>query len=199
MSKEVREYTVQTIDEFSADEQKKILDKYRDINTEDYIWFNLSDYPDELARRGFLVDQNNIYFDLFGQGCGASFTCDAMDFNVLLADLDIKHKGFWIAYLNDQTIKIKNIPPYGDMHKYSKYIDTEGCVLDYRGADHDWPHLSKEFDRIMKHLENKRQEACDWLYKDLENTYWDLESDEAVRETIEANEYMFDTRTLEIA
>jgi len=193
MSKEVRNYTVQTIDEFSADEQKKILDKYRDINV-DYKWWDDYEYTEKLGFMGFA--DAAIDFDLFGQGCGASFTCDNLDFNVLLADMDIKHKDFWIAYLGDQTIKIKD---YGDMHKYSKYIDIEGCVLDYRGADQDWPHLSKEFDRIMEHLENKRQEACDWLYKDLENTYWDLESDEAVRETIEANEYMFDTRTLEIA
>jgi len=195
MSKEVRNYTVQTIDEFTADEQKKILDKYRDINV-DYNWWDDYEYTEKLGYMGFT--DARIYFDLFGQGCGASFT-SGLDFNVLLADLDIKHKDFWIAYLDDQGMKIKDIPPYGDMHKYSKYIDTEGCVLDYRGADQDWPHLSKEFDRIMKHLEDKRLEACGWLYRVLDDTYESLESDEAVRETIEANEYMFDTRTLEIA
>ena len=194
MSKEVREYTVQTIDEFTADEQSKILDKYRDINT-DYKWWDDYEYTEKLGFMGFA--DAAIDFDLFGQGCGASFT-SGLDFNVLLADLDIKHKDFWIAYLDDQGMKVKT-RDHGYSHAYTKYVDTGDSVLDYRGAEHDWPHLSKEFDRIMEHIENKRLEACGWLYKALEEEFEYLESDEAVRDTIEANEYMFDTRTLEIA
>ena len=193
--KEVREYTVQSIDEFSADKQSEILDKYRDINT-DYAWWDEGYYTDKLALMGF--PGANIDFDLSCcQGSGASFT-SYLDFEVLLDDLDIKHKDFWVAYLDGQGMKIRtNNHHYS--HKYTKYIDTGDNRLDYRGADFDWPHLSREFDRIMQHLENKRLEACDWLYKDLEDTCNELQSDEAVFETIQANGYMFDTRTLQIA
>lgn len=197
--KEVRKYTVQTFDEFNEAEQKKILDNYRNINTDYVGWVDLFYYCEELRQRGFGVGIRDIEYDLSCcQGSGASFTADHLDYKILLADLDIKHKDFWIAYLDGQSLEVKSYK-FGDVHKYSKYIDTEYCVLDYRGAEHDWPHLAKDFGKILAHIENKRREACEWLYKALMDEMEYLESDEAVRDTIEANEYLFDTRTLKIA
>jgi len=202
MSKEVREYTVQTIDEFSADEQQKILDKYRDINVE---YINLVEFDDYfvlgLRDRGFNVDDSDIDYALSCcQGSGASFRCDDLDYNKLLADLDVPHKKFWIDYLKYYNMRIKDDKYCRYCHEYSKVIDTDDdCRAEWWICEKDHPHANKDYELIKAHIEQKRLDACHWLYKALDREYTWQQSDEAVRETIEANEYMFDTRTLEIA
>ena len=199
--KEVREYTVQTFDEFSAEDQKKILDNYRNINTEDMDITTWDEYwVIGLRVRGFNVEAVDIDYDVsYCQGSGASFRCDSMDVGKLLADLDIKHKKFWIDYLKHYNIKIKdNNCRY--CHAYSKVIDVDGdCRAEWYICEKDHPHAIKDYERIKEHIEQKRLDACKWLYKGICDEYDDLESDAAVRDTIEANEYMFDTRTLRIA
>ena len=189
--KEVREYTVQTIDEFSDEDKQKILDKYREINTEFNDWYEGDWYVEGLKEMGFYIKHDDISFDL-GRGCYANFDCDGVDLDFLLADLDIKHKDFWIAHLKDNDMNLccrAEDYPYWDSNSY----------LEYDSAEERLPFCHAEYQRIKDHLEDKVQKACDWLYDALKSEYEYLESDEAVLETIEANEYMFDTRTLKIA
>lgn len=196
--KGVREYTVQTFDEFTEDEQKRILDKYRYINTDFVGWLDLGCYAEELNQMGFFVDTDDIYYDL-DQGGGASFTCGGLDLEKLLADLDIKHKKFWIAYLKYHNMRVKD-KGYRSHHKYTKELDVDDdCHIEWYTYDKYHPYVNKEYEKIKEHIEQKRIIACDWLYKALVDEMDYRESDEAVRDTIEVNEYMFDTRTLEIA
>lgn len=174
--------------------QKKILDRYRYIETECYDLLENEYYVNMLAGYGFNCDVKDIDYDIsYCQGSGASFRCSDIDWSIVLKDMDLRHKKWWCRYLKDCGVSIKdNMSRYS--HSMSKYIDTEDCVLDYRGAEHDYPHLSKEFDRILAYTEDRRLSACYKLYHDLEEEYEEMTSDDYVAETLRCNEYYFNER-----
>lgn len=181
-------------DDCDKELQKKILDNYRYIETEWYDLLENEYYVNMLAEYGFNCSRKDIDYDIsYCQGSGASFRCSDIDWSIVLKDMDLRHKKWWCEYLKDCGVSIKdNMSRYS--HEMTKYIDTENCVLDYRGAEHDYPHLSREFDRILAYAEDRRLSACYKLYHDLEEEYEGLTSDEYVAETLRCNEYYFNER-----
>jgi hypothetical protein len=75
------EITTRTIGEWLEYNKKvaeKIIEKYRDINT-DFDWYNytIEEFVGEMESKGLDIDPKNVKFSGFwSQGDGASFTCD---------------------------------------------------------------------------------------------------------------------------
>jgi hypothetical protein len=169
--------------------QKKILDKHRDIESE--FWGCRMDEYDEyytihLEEQGFINPK--IRYDLSCcQGSGASFTCDSVDIDVVLKDVEIPHKQTLIDILKEYCeVKVEKDVNCRYTHEYSC-----GVTFNYP-SNKDLPLLDKAIDKVIDIIEEKRLEACSTLYEQLEKDYEYLESDECIRETLIANEYYFD-------
>lgn len=183
-----------TFDECSPELQKKILDKYRNFETEGgWIADIECEYTSEMLddKYGFICTAKDIQYDVsYCQGSGASFTCDEFDWDKLLEGLDIKHKKWWCEYLESCCMKIVgNNSRY--CHRMTKHWDTGDCKLDYMYSSKVYPYLSKEFERILAYLEDIRLKACDELYKTVEADYEHYESDEYLSQLFIDNEYYF--------
>lgn len=176
-------------EECSEELQKKILDKHRDIESE--FWgcqmHEFSDlYIRTLKEQGF-INPNTRYDLSCCQGSGASFTCNNIDLDVLLKDVEIPHKQTLINILEEYCeVKVEESADWRYAHKYS-------CRLTFNyPSSKDLPLLNKAIDKVIDIIEEKRLQACDTLYEQLEKDYEYLESDGCVRETLIANEYYFD-------
>ena len=92
--------------ECSKELQETILNNYRDINVEDVsIYENNDIHMQNLADKGFL--NPTVYYDLSCcQGSGACFVCSEFELNLLLEDLEIKHKTWLINIIKNYTFKI---------------------------------------------------------------------------------------------
>lgn len=185
---------LRTFDDCSPELKKKILDKYRHWETES-CWvadMECDCMSDMLEKEyGFKCTAKDIEFDIScSQGSGASFTCYDFDWNKLLEGLDIKHKKWWCAYLESCGMKIVT-HNHHYCHSQTKHWDTDNCDLDYIYAENKYPHLSKEFDKIMEYLEDIRLKACNKMYEAIQADYEYYESDEYLSQMFTDNEFLF--------
>lgn len=181
------EYNIGHLEDFSPKIQEKIIDKYRDINVDHDWWeYTYEDMKNILGILGF--DYVEISFSGFSsQGDGASFTgyFKPAKKSELKHRVKVLHKdyapdfpvfGFEQMEFSEEeledSLKIERID--------SRYSHENTVTTDNEDL--------KEFVRNFSH----------YIYRQLEREYDYLTSDEAVRETIEANEYEFDERTLKI-
>lgn len=176
-------------EECSKELQEKILNKHRDIETE-YWGCHMDEYDEyyihTLEEQGFMNPK--IRYDLSCcQGSGASFTCNNIDLDVLLKDVEIPHKTAILDIINTYYgLKVEENSNWRYMHKNTCSITTDTSLM------RDLPLIEKAIDKVIDIIEEKRLQACDTLYEQLEKDYEYLESDECVRETLIANEYYFD-------
>lgn len=183
-----------------------ILDKHRDINT-DYNWWDhaYENFKVDMEAKGIEVDQ--MYFSGFwSQGDGASFTGRIRDWpgfeehhKVGLLPIHIEHLADWGAanistggnYSHSGTMRLTYEVPWPNDIEDEHFIESF------------WPHKDElrlavcmsEFCKLdYVSFEEGVIEACrdhaDQLYKDLEEEYEYLTSDEAVLDTMEANEML---------
>lgn len=93
-----------TWDELSQEQRAKIIDKNRDIRLDwlanDEIIWEFSQAGEIIADAGFLNPDIYYVYD-HCQGQGACFDCEIFNWELLLEDLDIPHKQFFINYLKD--------------------------------------------------------------------------------------------------
>jgi len=160
--------------ELSNEAKKKAIEKFRDINTDFDDWHEpiLEGAIEDLKEAGY--NDPKIYYSGFAsQGDGACFTCSSIDFNIFLGG---KYKGLDIRA--DIT------------HTYRYYFATSTTVNlndDSNNAD-----LSEDNYNVIQHdIENEREKLGNKIYKALEDYYFELQEDNAIIDTIEANEYDF--------
>lgn len=169
----------------------KILEKHRYINVEDdWSDFILDDWACKLESLGF----NNpkiAYSGFHSQSDGASFTCDF---------IDIKK---FVENNNDFSKREKNI--LDTLYDYGyiearverinfRYNHAYSTSLSYYDGDlkADWIHIQQIVDKLWDDLHSKRLRLSIDIYNDLKRCYEDLTSDDAILNTIEANNYEFD-------
>lgn len=134
--------------ELSADQQKKVIDKQRDINIDhDWSEWIIEEFTARLKRLGF-YDIKTQWSGFWSQGDGASFTA--------------KHKR-------------------GDVYRIGHHYAHSNTIT----SDCECIKL------VARRLSNK-------LYKLLDKEYEYRTSDAAIKETIKANDYEFDSETLVI-
>ena len=185
------ETTVYKFSELSPEAKEKAIESFRYINVEDTEWyvFTFEGWYELLESYGFIAPE--IYFSGFwSQGDGACFDA-RIDIKrafkeyvteQLLAHNPVKHKKWIFDYIDNYcSVSIKKIN-YHYSHENTRRIDYS---LD------DYPHINKSAENFFQWLESRRHDLCCKIYKSLEENYNYLTSDEAVIESIEANDYEF--------
>ena len=186
-------YKIKSFDEFTKEEQEKILEKYRDINIYDDLTNMDEVFYLDIDNAGFKSPK--IYYDLSCcQGSGASFECDEIDFRELIKEFDCKHKAWLLSYLEQYCIGrvISNRYSNHYCHERTREVNFDNyCNYEYK-------RIEKLVNEFFDYVEHKRYKLSCELYKNLSNYYDELQSDENVKDCLLANEYLFNENTLEI-
>lgn len=176
----VIEQVVLTFEECSPDLQKTILDRYRDINIEDYNWWDwvYAHWKEKLEALGF-YDLEFSFSGFSSQGDGASFTGKMEDFTQVMKQITGLDQDY---SQTDRTWEIYRISSHysherSTSHNFEIYSDREENELD------GW------FEGVLKIWYIT---TCQQFYRELEKEYEGLTSDESVRNMLIANHYEFD-------
>lgn len=177
-----------TFDELSDTAKQKALESLSDINT-DYEWWNYEDYTNIGKIFGIQIDK--IYFSGFSsQGDGACFeghyryNKDAPKKIREYAPLDTR-----LHDIADTLQSIQKGQFYQLMSdtKHRGHYYHENCTETsvYRNDNKD---ITRE---VEKQLIDTLKDFMKWIYRSLEKDYDHLTSEEAIKETIQLNEYEF--------
>lgn len=184
-------FQVCSFSELNKEQQRKVTERLRDINV-DYEWFEytLEEMRKDLENLGF----NKVVINFSGfhsQGDGASFTGN---FDIPASK---KEKSKRISLFKSEC-GIKVFSDLGEElmeHVFSKEDKDLGVSVER--ISHHYSHentIDSDNDFVKSWSKRYSRE----IYRALENEYNHLTSDEAVVETIEANDYEFVLDTLEI-
>lgn len=185
--------------ELFTDSELKLIERYRDINVDTSWWYQniYEDHRTNLLEKGIDVDDFS-FSGFWCQGDGASFTAtiDPVVF-MRATELDFKYSGmFYLAendlvhavirrgnsnYCHENTVQleldyINEYNPYDeeDLRHSITEIMLEQAEEEYKECQLEMDTICKQYMRL--------------LYADLRNEYEYLTSDEAVWDTICANE-----------
>lgn len=188
-----------TFDELTPEQQAKCLDKYRNINVEhDWYQWSIDDFTTILQILGF----DGIKIGLSGfwsQGDGAHFTAEryayAKDATKKIQEHAPNETAFLQAAKELQQIQRRHFYSItGKVVKKSHHYEHENtveCELFTSSGDWASEKTHDDFNAVIRSLMR-------YIYRQLEKEYQYQTSDEAVKDTIEANEYFFNPSTLEI-
>lgn len=177
--------TVQEAKEQNPKLYKKIIEKHSDINT-DFNWYDdtIDVIKEDLETIGF--DNVEINFSGFGsQGDGARFIGT---WTALLAEKP-KGSNFLSLYetLKETAEKFPGLRVYITTEKHSRYSHENTVSFEFEQDSGD--EISEEAERSITET---CKEAMRKIYKELEADYDYRTSEEAIVETLDANEYYFD-------
>ena len=176
-----------TFNELSKEAQATVIDNNRDFNTEYFDWYE-DDYiyhKEQLEKAGF-TDIDISFSGFSSQGDGASFTGKVCDLVVL--------NKAWKLGLKDSQAKV--IQDYATItldrvnHHYV-HSNTVSVNIEYYHHGQDTPRLDELLNKLEKNLDELVKDYADTIYSDLGKTYDGMTSDEAIAESIEANELLF--------
>jgi len=173
--------------------QEAVLERYRYFNVEDFEWWDSTEevFKEDMKEKGVEVD--NIYFEMFCQGAGA---CYVGSFNVLKlieANLEPLVRGgidiFMIRKILDGCWS-SGIINHKNRYYYKETMDISMEVEYPEEADET---ETEKADKLIKEtVEEFLKDEAGRLYKMLETEHDYLTSDDAVKETLIANDYLFD-------
>lgn len=195
MREETVTYKVFKFSELDSKVQEKVLDKHRHWNVEHFEWWD-SVYDmkqEDLAALGF--NDIKIWFSGFAsQGDGACFDCNSFDIPKLIQALENKVNPEIFKKYKKYITKLDNAGMLGISietigHHYS-HEHTRNLTVDFN-AYSNCKRLNALVDEFQKDLEELRTDLSREIYKCLESEYEYLTSDEAVRESLEANDVEF--------
>lgn len=172
---ETKTYNVYKFNELPDDAKAKALENLRDINVDHDGWHDwiIEDWTEKLESLGY-NDAKISYTGFYSQGDGASFSCTVnLEKWLIVKKLKSKYQKALKEYQTDDvSIKINNQGHYS--HEFMMTIDSD--------------NLSDALEEII--LMDARDQARS-IYSELKSEYEGAQTDEAVIETIEANDYDF--------
>jgi hypothetical protein len=169
--------------ELKDEARQKALEKFRDINVDYDDWSEpvIEDWKEKLGNLGF-VNPEIEYSGFWSQGDGACF----------MAGVDIEkwlksHKlaGKFKALFN--ASELVNIAVVKTDHHYS-HENSIGVNVESWGNNEK---VQEQIGAIEGQIKDEARELSRGIYKDLEAYFTELTEDEAVIDTIEANDYQF--------
>lgn len=217
---EARSYNVFTFEELQEDIQEKAIDKLRDINVDDSYWYEyiIDQFHDDLLEEGIYdVDTKKIYFSGFGyQGQGACFT-GRLDTSKARAWIEknmptdkeyhriliyLFENNFLTAWTqgNDRYYSQSSDIEFDNPHyEYVSWItprDEKGYLQWSKGYPvGSQAEAYKRTEKAVEAFTSAWEEYCSdkahELFKSLREEYEYQTGDDAIKETILANEYMF--------
>ena len=164
--------------------QEKVLDNHRYINVEDYDWHEtvIEDAKIKLQQIGF----RNIdvqFSGFFSQGDGASFTAD-LNLETWI-EQDTKNRAKYTSLID----VLDNI----EIVRLDSRYSHENTVKLYVNINCDAPETLHDLKDILQHeLNEEIRDLSREIFKDLEDTFTALISDESVTETLLDREYTYE-------
>jgi len=189
------EKTIKKFDEFNKDEQEEILNNYRDINVDYQDWndYILSNFIEELKQKTDLdikiddiiwaAGDRNSKFGVYSKKVVNQLLSRFADKGVYNIDTTEKlgsylnHKGGGICTQNNTDLGLAEVYFEEDETNEQKNKDVEKQINDV-------------IDEVIT--------LCSEYHKKNEEAYNYAVSDEGVKDTIEANDYDFDSETKRI-
>lgn len=179
------------------------IDEHRYINVEDRWWSESTTEYHQEQLRSFGLSNIKIQFSGFGsQGDGASFRADVQDMPTFLTHITGREDSWpvWRTFANKGLLRVKIETSGHYCHEYTMNVsidvDRIEFALDYEDDNDPMYHIHKTWDdTIDAELKDFDIELTDWcrsyarqIFRELEDEYDYLVSDEAVIETLVANE-----------
>lgn len=187
---DVVETEVLKFDELSEEAQETAIERYREGNL-DYDWWYYDDAKQAAAYMGIEID--DIYFSGFSsQGDGACFEGSySYQKGGVKAIKDYAPLDTRLHQIAQDLQDIQKKSFYG-LHasvKHSGHYYHENCTdISVERDDYNGNAMTEDAEEAI--IEALR-DFMRWIYKQLEKEYDYLNSDEAIKETIEVNEYEF--------
>jgi hypothetical protein len=208
------EFKVGTIEDWKAENKKiydKIIEKNRGIGVEFDDWYDyiFDEFIKAREAEGIDIEYKDIMFSGFwSQGDGASFTGSVKW--KFIEDCIKRHRksvpkiAKFIRY--HKKACTENPPLVGNVHRTSSHYSHENTVsfeLEFDSYCQDYSvfrdipdspdtNYKYELEAIEKIISDELKDMMRTLYRELEKSYDYLTRDEAVEETLMANEYLFD-------
>ena len=178
--------TLYKIDEIKDDKlYAKVIENYRDINIDTDVWheFIIEDETAKLKECGYNDGKISIS-GFYSQGDGASFTAKSIDLAKWIKANGYKATEEVIKAIEDGTLSgavVRNDNHYSHENTVSVEIGSEnGDAYDVLGT--------QRLEQAMTDDVRTRSRA---IYKNLENVYEDLTTEDSVYDTLAVNEYYF--------
>lgn len=197
--------TLYHFEQLPVDAQKQAIEKLRNINVDYDFWYAYSfDHFTKLCGlMGVRVEPGSIHFrGFYAQGDGSSFRADAD----LLKLIEAVKSRAWEAMFNPFELDIKT-PDVSrrllslitkNLVNVSLQINAPGrgthilTSLDWNyDSPKNLPHINKAFLSLENWFSQTAETLNNYLYRSLQSEYEFLTSDQSVKDTILANEYLF--------
>lgn len=200
------EIKIYQFSELSEDAKEKAIEQFRDINVDSDWWdFIYSDFAALCKTIGVDIDTKRTYFSGFShQGSGSSFTTNYVNVLDLINGINSEA---WKQYAPNEKLdfckfeidrRVMSAIENGgiDMGIEVRPSNSESSIrvsVSYRiiNANTDTPLILTILETLETDIEQNMETLNSWLYRTLEKEYEYLTSDEAIKETIEANGYEF--------
>lgn len=178
--------------ELNAEQQARAIAEHRDINVDFQEWNDCvkEEHHHKLESVGF-DDVESAYSGFSHQGDGASFTASSLDIEKFL-----RSKKRWTYYqvlhemirVNDLWVKV--------VRTTYQYCHENTTQAELYGEHHIelTPIQEKLYEELENEIDAYITKAGQEYYKALYTSYYDLISDEQVKETIIANDMEFEVQ-----
>lgn len=170
-------------DELNKAAKINAIESNRTINTDFDEWHELilEDITEKIQEAGFF-DVEIQYSGFWSQGDGFSFDgkIDTLKFTENQNEKRIV-KLIDLGLINDFEINKTSFANHYS-HEKTRYVDFWQV---------DQKNINSIIEDLGNKIESKRLELCKESYSRLEKSYYELQSDEFVKETLIANEYDF--------
>jgi hypothetical protein len=178
--------------ELSETAKQNAIEKFHDINT-NYEWY---DYiVDEFKSNKDFFDITNVYFSGFSsQGDGAMFEYEGINKDFVNTIIDSLSLPNWKKNILKHCAYVSGNGKQSG-HYYHENSCNHNIYVESDNGAQNYTNIESLIDSIAPEIEDaiieKYKELAKDLYRNLEKEYDYLTSEEAIKETIEANEYEF--------
>lgn len=206
--------TAVSFDQLSEDQQREVLERFREINVEDDFWYELAieEFKEDLRGRG--LSCNDVCFSFgYSQSDYASFDAKLVDYEAFLSGMELTEKEKRVAtymfgndflrisynsrdFRNDVSLNFDATNPHADYVKGRFDVKTWFFNVDENCKQADAYTFCQELlNKIEGYAEDFGNDACHKLLKRLEAEYEYQTSDCAVHDMIIFNGFQFDFET----
>lgn len=190
-----------SLDDVLKDEKlkEKVLKKNSGINVDFYQWYGcvVEEWQEKLEKFGF-VNPDISFSGFWNQGDGASFTSENIYVDAFLSyfgdeifsrrEIDFINRLMKDYDLFSFAVKRKN---FHYCHEKTVSVTSDEYLYHFSGKKRLFNFLENSFTKIENLIAEKVEEFSRKIYRELEKEYDYLTSEEAIIETISANDHEF--------
>ena len=172
-------------DQLDEKTQQRIIDNSRTdfARNIDYD-YDISVFIVDAEKRGITVKEDDVQFALGGrQGDGASFVTNKIDFKKIMADNGFYEKLAKYRPVNHEQLFEEIVHGLeGNIHRVESSYCHKNTVLADVSYDGKLSFIGREIASALEKTINEiKDELCDRLYDNLQDTYFNSVSDENIR------------------